>query len=158
GQELDGHVALQPLVKGQVDGRHAAHPQAALDAVSPCDCASAHCPFPLPLPAPPPRPAPPLPLVVLLPELAVLVADELVVVGVEVVVGLLVELLVGEEVVLLEVVEELVLVVVLVVVWQSLAASWLTVLTPCTRFRRRVGLTVAWRFPTALFRPETAVA
>ena len=72
-----------------------------------------------------------------------------------------------DEVVLgLEVLDEVVVLVVVgvvvvvadVVVWQSLAASSPTVVAPCRRFWRRVGLSLAWRFETALPNPATAVA
>src|SRR5581483_3762834 len=123
-QELDRHIALEPLVEGEMHGGHATNAESPFHPVSPCDCRSVHGPFPpLPLP-PPPSPAPPLPLVLVVPEVAVVVAEVGVLVGVEVAVELLVELLEGEEVELLELLEEvLVDVVVLEVVWQSLAAS-----------------------------------
>ena len=38
GEQLQRHVALEPLVERQVDRRHAADAEAALDPVAPCDC------------------------------------------------------------------------------------------------------------------------
>ena len=69
GQQLEGHIALETAVEGQVDRRHAADAETALDPVSPGDRRrTSHHPLPpLPLvpplpavPVPPPSPAPPL--------------------------------------------------------------------------------------------------
>ena len=60
-EQLDRDISLEPVVEGELDGRHPAHAESALDPVAPRDQRHAcHCPFPLP----PPRPAPPLPLLV----------------------------------------------------------------------------------------------
>jgi hypothetical protein len=98
----------------------------------------------------------------------VVVSDELVVVLLLVVVVgvvvlevvLLVELVVGVVVVDVAVLLVVGVVVVLcvLVVWQSLEASWPTVLAPWIRLARRVGLTDAGRSPTTWLKPETAVA
>ncbi len=134
GEQLDGDVALQPVVEGEVDGRHAADAEAAFDPVPAGDRRrGGHWPFPpLPFPLPPvpvpPKPAPPLP-----PPVVV----ELVLGGggfVSVVLELVLELLVVLELVGLVVVVVVVTVSVVVgvellddelvvAVWQSLAAS-----------------------------------
>ena len=48
-QQLDRHLPLEARVEGAVDGRHAADPQAALEAIAAVDDLRAHAP-PLPLP------------------------------------------------------------------------------------------------------------
>ena len=112
---------------------------------------------------PVPTPVPPVGAVEVVLELAGVVADELVLV--------VVVALVGVVVVLVEVlVDVLLLVLVLVVgvvellveeleleLWQSSAASWLTVVAPCARFWASVVLTVEGRLATE-FENERAAA
>ena len=46
GEQLQRDVALEPLVEGEVHGRHAADAEPALDPVAPCDCLTVsrcHC-------------------------------------------------------------------------------------------------------------------
>ena len=53
GEQLERDVALEPLVEREVDGRHAADAEPALDPVAPCDRRRrVHCPLPLPPPLP----------------------------------------------------------------------------------------------------------
>ena len=159
GQQLDRHVALEPVVEREVDGRHPADPEAAFDPVPACDRRRAgHCPFLLAPPEPPlllappdpwpvVNPAPPFEVVPVAGGLVAVLLDEVlvevwvtgtVVVEVTVVVGV-----VGVEVeVLLEVVVE-----VEVEVLQSRAASWLTVSAPWPRFWINVVLTLRGRPP-----------
>jgi hypothetical protein len=119
-----------------------------------------------------PSPAPPLGGVEVVPELVLLVAE---VVVVDVGVLLVLVLVVGVVVVLVVgVVEVLVVVVVVVVVgvleavvsevllalvlWHSLAASWLTVCAPWPRFCTSVVFTVEGRFATPLLNERAALA
>jgi hypothetical protein len=169
-EELDRHVALETLIECELNRRHAADAQPPLDAISACDrgCAC-HWGFPLPVPEPPlppvpppPSPAPPLPLVVeVVPEpVGVVAVDVVVLVDVDVLVevGVLVVEVVVEGVEVVEVVLVDELVVLLVVCWQSCAASCWTVEAPCSRFCVKVGLTDGGRFRTALLNVVTALA
>ncbi len=140
GQQLDRHVTLEPAVEREVDGRHSANPEPALNPVPACDrCRASHCPLPLPAPpaAPPPAPAAPLldvspapPLeVVPVPVGFVPVPDGLVVVlvvvgvvVVDVVVGVVVDVVVDDELLEEELLDEL--------LEQSRAASALIVAAP----------------------------
>ena len=97
GQQLERDVALESLVEGEMDGRHPADAEPALDPVSPCDrrvpfivplptvaavaAAAAVLPPPLPLPTAAARPPPPACGVVeVVPGVVVLVAGVVVVV------------------------------------------------------------------------------
>jgi hypothetical protein len=99
----------------------------------------------------PPTPAPPLAVEEVPGVVGFVAGGAVLLVGVllEVLVELLVEVLL-EVVVELAVVEDEVLVDVLELLLQSLAASWATVLAPWLRFCERVVLTVEGRLVTAL--------
>src|SRR5947209_8585057 len=163
-------MALEPLVEGEMDRRHAADAQPALYSVSPCNRGVVvHWPFPLPTPAPPPvvplvpvpppppplRPPPPVGCVEVLPGLAGVVAGG--VLGV--VVGVVAVLAVGVLVTVLAVVAAVLAVVGVVAgLWHWTWASWLTVETPWVRSLRSVLLTVAGRFSICPRSAEPALA
>src|SRR5271165_2683092 len=173
GQQLDGHLALETHIDGQVHSRHAPVSEPALEAIAPRDLDRAHLvasPAPTPPPGPtfaPPWPPPgvegPSPLGATVPPLVVGVVPVGVVTGVVMgVVAVVGEVVVaGVVVVVVGVVVVVVFAVVVVEVpvsgsWHSVRACSLRFEIPCCSLSRSPAL--SWEGSAAKSRSVFAIA